>query len=835
MAHARRDYLVKQSWEGKNLKKNKKIVALLTLLVFAMTMILPMSAMAAGTAADVTVASSEINATVNVTGATASATYKATLPAGVTSAADITADAAGAGTAAVVLAAANTTDVAKDYVITYANVAAAADTFTVKVTQKADQAAVNGNVSASASVLDVNTFDAQVNEDVKMYVSLRDAADKAVTNANNPVYIWAEETPGQVSDALVGGIVTKTVGEQTVTFQRAGTYKLYASLTKPSVSDTSKDAAGDAVTVFKNADGNTVNITAKTVTVTDIVKLNGSTIINSNGIETTELTFQVKDANGPVTAGMTVDFTTNSGAITLDKTSATTNYNGEVKVKVTGKIDGEYKLYVKAKDVEKEFDITVEAQLASDIAKVNQPSAPLALNETIKNDTLTFKVMDANGSVIKNLPVAGAEYMFTKSPTADKNDYIEFKAPANSGLKESDVSLVQVDANTGEYGIKFAKAPEAEGTYTVVVALDNGKKVTFSFEVKEFGTAKELVIDYGTTTVELGATLPEPEIYFLDENGVKKTATNVDLGANGYALADFNTTGALAVKDDEKYLGSLINVYGVAEREGLTAKVKLTVTSGEGALAFVEKSGPVDTNNVVNFNVVDKDGNKLVIGDASNKAIKSMTAIVIDQSNPDAKISANVAGYSKNDILNKGEGILNVTSDKPGTAKVLVTIMVEELGNYGNTVRNQVYAGTLEYTFGGNAANSDLVVVMTIASKDTIVNDNIVTIDAAPFVNADWRTMVPFRALAEDFGATVEWDDAAKTVTAELDGVKVVMTIGSTTYTVNGVEKTMDTAPVIVDGRTFVPVRFAAEAFGFTVTPTYDAATGTTESVLFTR
>ncbi|MGQ9826151.1 MAG: stalk domain-containing protein, partial [Desulfotomaculales bacterium] len=45
---------------------------------------------------------------------------------------------------------------------------------------------------------------------------------------------------------------------------------------------------------------------------------------------------------------------------------------------------------------------------------------------------------------------------------------------------------------------------------------------------------------------------------------------------------------------------------------------------------------------------------------------------------------------------------------------------------------------------------------------------------------------------------------------------KVVFTINYTKYTVNGVDQTMDVAPYIKDGRTFVPVRYAAQAVGVT-------------------
>ena len=122
---------------------------------------------------------------------------------------------------------------------------------------------------------------------------------------------------------------------------------------------------------------------------------------------------------------------------------------------------------------------------------------------------------------------------------------------------------------------------------------------------------------------------------------------------------------------------------------------------------------------------------------------------------------------------------------------------------------------------------------MSIGSNEIIVNATKVIIDAAPMISNN-RTFVPFRALAEAFGANVAFDEATQSVTAELNGAKVVMTIGSATYTVNGAEKTADVAPFINGSRTMVPVRFVAEAFGITVTPTY-AENGATADILFAK
>ncbi len=79
------------------------------------------------------------------------------------------------------------------------------------------------------------------------------------------------------------------------------------------------------------------------------------------------------------------------------------------------------------------------------------------------------------------------------------------------------------------------------------------------------------------------------------------------------------------------------------------------------------------------------------------------------------------------------------------------------------------------------------------------------------------RTFVPIRLVAEAFGAKVSWDGTTRTVTVEADSNVIKLTIGKTTATVNGVEKTLDAAPYIKGGRTMVPIRFISEALGLHV------------------
>ena len=92
--------------------------------------------------------------------------------------------------------------------------------------------------------------------------------------------------------------------------------------------------------------------------------------------------------------------------------------------------------------------------------------------------------------------------------------------------------------------------------------------------------------------------------------------------------------------------------------------------------------------------------------------------------------------------------------------------------------------------------------------------------DAAPEAR-DGRTFLPVRAVFEAMGAQVSYDAAAGAVTAVRDGTTVTMTLGSTTASVEEggitVPVVMDVAPYAHGNRTYVPVRFAAQAFGCNV------------------
>lgn len=74
------------------------------------------------------------------------------------------------------------------------------------------------------------------------------------------------------------------------------------------------------------------------------------------------------------------------------------------------------------------------------------------------------------------------------------------------------------------------------------------------------------------------------------------------------------------------------------------------------------------------------------------------------------------------------------------------------------------------------------------------------------------RTLVPVRFISENLGAKVDWDDATKTVTVVSDkGKKAELKLRSNIMTVHDSKITLDVSVNIIGGRTLIPLRALAE------------------------
>lgn len=90
--------------------------------------------------------------------------------------------------------------------------------------------------------------------------------------------------------------------------------------------------------------------------------------------------------------------------------------------------------------------------------------------------------------------------------------------------------------------------------------------------------------------------------------------------------------------------------------------------------------------------------------------------------------------------------------------------------------------------------------------------------DVAPFVaRSTGRTLVPLRFVAEALGAVVRWDQAAWKATVIWRDRTVELIMGKPEAMANGRPAPLDQPAAILNGRTLVPLRFLAEAFGASV------------------
>ncbi len=716
--------------------------------------------------------------------------------------------------------------------------------------------------------------------------ALNSAGEKAEFNKDTVVYIWAKNDKGTVVSALDATTTTTGVAEASkvavpqyakaftisnkttsevdflVGFAADGDYTVYAAvvakaavtdkyaeLANVTVSGSGDDvitAIGDAMNPDKQYFMDVVPTDAKVSAadaketaagIVEVIELDPNNVVSEVALE---FTCKDLDSKGDVTGeakklthkDVTVKMDTAN--VTVVQEDPTTGYAGVVDLKLSASREGNYLMYVTVEG--KTFIVKVEVgnTKAAQIETLVQPSNPIAQFTTSaefgvasEDPKVMFHIDDINGNAV--VKETGDALFGGKGITAtEKAKYLFFvEKPAASNLRDTDLSLF--NNGNGNYSLEVAKTLSVEGKYVVKAILDNGAFATAEWEVKRFEEPVAIVIKGAPATVELGKAFT-PSLYYVDVNNVEKFAFDAKVAATGYAIYSFDGN-KITVKTDEKYAGQTINLTAASEMYDLVATKAVKVAAEAVSIEFATDKLDVNVNNKVVWNVVDNEGNivKLTDADIIDYSIKY---VVLDKPT-DAKVSV----YDLTAAPFDGDGKMALTSNKVGNVTVqaiaqvqFAQATVDSKGKPAQTaVQTKYYTGTQVFAVGTEGTGD--VVVMSIGSTEIVKNDKVSDMGVAPIVE-NGRTFVPYRAGLEALGATVAYDEATQSVTAEMNGTTVVMTIGSNVYTVNGVEKTMDVAPFISESRTMVPARFAAQAFGITVIPTQNPD-GTTADVLY--
>lgn len=107
-------------------------------------------------------------------------------------------------------------------------------------------------------------------------------------------------------------------------------------------------------------------------------------------------------------------------------------------------------------------------------------------------------------------------------------------------------------------------------------------------------------------------------------------------------------------------------------------------------------------------------------------------------------------------------------------------------------------------------------VEFVIGSSEFTADGEVKAFETVPYIR-NGRTYLPVRFVAENLGASVEWD--AETGTATIRSEEAIITVSdrSNVITINGKETKMDVTPEIVSGRMMAPIRFIAQALNCAV------------------
>ena len=271
----------------------------------------------------------------------------------------------------------------------------------------------------------------------------------------------------------------------------------------------------------------------------------------------------------------------------------------------------------------------------------------------------------------------------------------------------------------------------------------------------------------------------------------------------GYSTV-YTATITITPKANYTVKGIAENGYTVSGAETVTNEAdSATITAVYAATGSKSSGGSGSTKRyTVSFNT--NGGNKITSQTvAKDNSVKEPTAPI--------KENFEFAGwYTDKELTTKYDFTEKVT--KSFTLYAKWTEQKQENGGSEDVVNNNS---------GNENKESSNTIVLTIDEHDALVYGTTKTNDVAPKVVND-RTMLPARFIAENLGATVEWDGEKQLVTItgkneKQEDVTILITIGSDYAKVNGEDVKLDSPAFVENDRTYTPIRFISENLGATV------------------
>ena len=462
--------------------------------------------------------------------------------------------------------------------------------------------------------------------------------------------------------------------------------------------------------------------------------------------------------------------------------------------------------------------------------------------DTIANATAVADVLGAYNTALD----AQTTYTYDAQPYADQwTAFIEgtdlgHTIVPGSEMKYSEVPAIN-KAMTDGYSAIWNTKTNAAGATALETAKANLLTTTKNYVQFLLDTAKDITV--GDVTYRIPA-----DVYNTAKDAIANATTVADvLSAYNTALeAQVEVTPVTGVSVTPAQatirVGNTTTIKAIVTPDDATEKA-VTWTSSDDTVATVDSNGVVTGVKVgtatitattidgsfaatceVNVNRKHSSSSSSS-GGGGGSSVAKYGVTISDSKNGAVTASAAKAETGDKVILtpkaDEGYALDKITAkDKDGKE---VKLKAEKDGTYSFTMpKGGVTVDTTFKQAEGTAstdkpAAATKTIILQIGSTAVIVDDQAIINDVAPVIRND-RTLVPIRVITEALGGQVAWNEAAKEVTLTVNGKEIKMTIGK------ALEK-YGVAPVIIGGRTFVPVRFVADELG--AVTTWDDATKT--------
>ena len=358
-------------------------------------------------------------------------------------------------------------------------------------------------------------------------------------------------------------------------------------------------------------------------------------------------------------------------------------------------------------------------------------------------------------------------------------------------------------------GEETVAAPTAVGTYDVIITraeddtyeafsqtITGGLVITAADYPVSVVADKETMRGAGTVKLTADSTVDEIKVTGIvcSDDSIKPTKNEdgtYSVSLPNASLSSLNITNSTKTYIFTAQIDGDLSNYG----EG-TASCTVSVSRKKSSSSSSDTSAPT-----YGVNTGKTENGKISVTPAKAEAGEKVTI----KATPDS-------GYQLDKVTVKDKDNSNVKLTKVNDNEYTFTMPKGKVSVDATFVQKDAADANQN-----SAAEKSKVIKLQIGSRIVNVDNEAVIYDAAPVIRND-RTLVPIRIVTETLGGKVDWNGATKEVTLHINGKEIKMTVGKT------LEK-YGVAPVIIDGRTFVPVRFVADELGATIA--WDDATKT--------